>query len=107
MPPKKRNFRSCAIENCQNDTLKFRTFTKFATEKAQNCRTLIKLEYSHLIPNQHQLCDHYYLLIVEPNRNYSKINEVFQNLQKTLPTGLVVTEENVSTLLWLMYMMQI
>ena len=24
---------------------------------------------------------------------------IFQNLQKTLPTGLVVTEENVSTLL--------
>ncbi|CAG8633412.1 8403_t:CDS:1, partial [Scutellospora calospora] len=51
--------------------------------KAQKSGTLDILEYSHLIPNQHQLCNHYYFLIVEPNRNYSKINEVFQNLQKT------------------------
>ncbi|CAG8666087.1 6589_t:CDS:2, partial [Scutellospora calospora] len=49
----------------------------------QKCGTLDIVEYSYLIPNQHQLCDQHYLLIVEPNRNYSKINEVFQNLQKT------------------------
>ncbi|RIB16388.1 hypothetical protein C2G38_2190112 [Gigaspora rosea] len=60
MPPKT-NFGPCTIQNCQ-------------------------YKYSHLIQNQHQLCDHHYLLIVEPNRNnhnYSKINETFQNLQKT------------------------
>ncbi|CAG8776952.1 13283_t:CDS:2, partial [Gigaspora rosea] len=62
MPPKT-NFGPCAIENCPS-----------------------KFQYSHLIPNQHQLCDRHYLLIVEPNRNnsnYSKINKTFQNLQKT------------------------
>ncbi|CAG8451143.1 1162_t:CDS:2 [Scutellospora calospora] len=67
------------------DTLKFRTFTKLAAEKAQNCGTLIKPEYSHLIPNQYQLCDHHYLIIVEPNRknyNNSTIKQNFQNLQK-------------------------
>ena len=86
MLPQKKNFGPCAIENCQYNTSKFRKFTKFAAEKAQNSGTLSILEYSHLIPDQHQLCDHHYLLIVEPNRNnpnYSKINEAFQNLQKT------------------------
>ncbi|KAF0386545.1 hypothetical protein F8M41_011372 [Gigaspora margarita] len=59
MPPKK-NFGPCAIENCQYDTSKFRKFTKFAAEKAQNSGTLSILEY---IPDQHQLCDRHYLLI--------------------------------------------
>ncbi|CAG8816929.1 20982_t:CDS:1, partial [Gigaspora rosea] len=84
--PPKTNFGPCAIENCQYSTLKFRKFTKLAAEKAQNSETLSILEYSHLIPNQHQLYDRYYLLILEPNRNnsnYSKINVTFQNLQKT------------------------
>ncbi|CAG8647952.1 16389_t:CDS:2, partial [Gigaspora rosea] len=61
-------------------------FDKITAEKARNSETLSILEYSHLIPNQHQLCDRHYLLIVEPNKNnpnYSKINETFQNLQKT------------------------
>ncbi|CAG8586257.1 15382_t:CDS:1, partial [Gigaspora rosea] len=62
MPPKK-NFGPCAIENCQYNTSKFCKFTKFAAEKAQKSGTLSKLEYSHLIPDQHQLCDHHYLLI--------------------------------------------
>ncbi|KAF0367624.1 hypothetical protein F8M41_013510 [Gigaspora margarita] len=85
MPPQKKNFGPCAIKNCQYNTSKFHKFTKFTTEKAQNSGTLSILEYSHLIPDQYQLCDHHYLLIVEPNRNnpnYSKINEAFQNLQK-------------------------
>ncbi|CAG8786387.1 3389_t:CDS:1, partial [Gigaspora rosea] len=82
MPPKT-NFGPCAIENCQYSTSKFRKFTELATEKAQNNETLSILEYAHLIPNQHQLCDRHYLLIVEPNRNNYKIKETFQNLQKT------------------------
>ena len=61
-------------------TSKFCKFTKLAAKKAWNNGTLSILEYSYLIPNQHQLYDHYYLLIIEPNRNnsnYSKINETF------------------------------
>jgi hypothetical protein len=86
MPRQKENFGPCAIENCQYNTSKFRKFTEYAAEKAQKSGTLSIPEYSHLLPNQHQLCDTHYLLIVEPNRNnpnYSKINEAFQNLQKT------------------------
>lgn len=86
MPPSKKNFGPCAIENCQYETSNFRNFTELAAKKAQKSGTLTILEYSHLIPNQHQLCNHHYLLIVEPNRNnpnYFKINETFQNLQKT------------------------
>ncbi|KAF0559894.1 hypothetical protein F8M41_004409 [Gigaspora margarita] len=56
MPPKT-NFGPCAIKNCQYSTSKFRKFTELAAEKAQNSGTLSILEYSHLISNQHQLCD--------------------------------------------------
>ncbi|RIB30869.1 hypothetical protein C2G38_2237968 [Gigaspora rosea] len=62
----KTNFGPCAIENCQYSTSKFRKFTELAAEKAQNSKTLSILEYSHLIPNHHQLCNRHYLLIVEP-----------------------------------------
>ncbi|KAF0539731.1 hypothetical protein F8M41_006839 [Gigaspora margarita] len=82
----KTNFGPYAIKNCQYNISKFCKFTKLATEKAQNSRTLSILENSYFIPNQHQLYDCYYLLIAESNRNnpnYSKINETFQNLQKT------------------------
>ncbi|CAG8647617.1 10465_t:CDS:1, partial [Cetraspora pellucida] len=63
MSPSKKNFGPCAIKNCQYKTLNFRNFTELAAKKAQKSGTLTILEYSHLIPNQHQLCNHHYLLI--------------------------------------------
>ncbi|CAG8801173.1 3989_t:CDS:1, partial [Cetraspora pellucida] len=86
MPLSKKNFGPCTIENWQYETSNFHNFIKLAAKKVQKSRTLTILEYSHLISNQHQLYNHHYLFIVKPNRNnpnYFKINETFQNLQKT------------------------
>ncbi|RIB05534.1 hypothetical protein C2G38_2253762 [Gigaspora rosea] len=82
MPPKT-NFGPCAIENCQYSTLKFCKFTELAAEKAQNSRTLSILEYSHLIPNQHQLCDRHYLLIIcIPKQDFLNLVSNIEYLQK-------------------------
>ncbi|CAG8781899.1 2722_t:CDS:2, partial [Cetraspora pellucida] len=58
MPPSKKNFGPCAIENCQYETSNFCNFTELAAKKAQKK------------PNRN-------------NPNYFKINKTFQNLQKT------------------------
>jgi hypothetical protein len=59
----------CSVENCVQDTNRFRRITPYAWEKASMHGILKQYPYLEL---GHQLCYHHYLAIIEPDRNESK-----------------------------------
>ena len=63
---RQKNCRTCSIQNCNNQTNRFRQFTLLALEKSQKKGTYDL--YSYLEPGQ-QLCHIHYMNIVESDCN--------------------------------------